>query len=239
MILFSILALLAEIIGTVGGFGSSVFLIPIAGLFFDFQTVLAVTGLLHVFSNIIKIILFNKGLDKRLLLLIGIPAVIFVFLGSVLTTYIDLKYAEIILGMFLIVFSLIFLLKPLLALNPTTTNAIFGGGISGFLAGLIGTGGAIRGLSLAAFNLEKNAFIVTSAAIDLGVDMTRTSVYLYNNYLEIEYYYLIPILLVVAFIGSYIGKLILNKIPQAQFKSLVLLFIFSIGVFILIKYLAN
>lgn len=237
LILFYILALLAEIIGTIGGFGSSIFLIPIAGFFFDFKTVLAITGVLHVFSNLVKIRLFKTGLDFKLLLLIGLPSVVFVFIGSVLTNYVNLIYAELILGSFLILFSVVFFIKPHLVLKPTKLNAISGGSIAGFLAGLIGTGGAIRGLSLAAFNLEKNAFIATSAAIDLGVDFTRSFVYLYNEYLEKEFYFMIPILLAIAFIGSYLGKLLLKKINQEQFKKIVLIFIFSIGITMIIKYL--
>jgi uncharacterized protein len=36
--LFFLIALLAEVVGTIGGFGSSVFFVPLAGLFFDFHT---------------------------------------------------------------------------------------------------------------------------------------------------------------------------------------------------------
>lgn len=239
LILFYFLALLAEVVGTIGGFGSSIFLIPIAGLFFDFQTVLAITGVLHVFSNIIKIILFHKGVNIKLILLIGIPSIVFVFIGSILTSYVNLKYAEILLGVFLIVFSLIFFIKPNLVIKPTNTNAIVGGGFAGFLAGIIGTGGAIRGVCLTAFNLDKVAFVSTSAIIDLGVDFTRTSVYLFNGYLQKEFYYLVPVLFVIALIGSYIGKLILKKIPEKNFKKIVLLFLFIIGLVMIFKYLMH
>jgi hypothetical protein len=42
---FIIFALLVEIPGTVGGFGSSVFFVPIANFFFDFNSVLAIMAL--------------------------------------------------------------------------------------------------------------------------------------------------------------------------------------------------
>ena len=96
-ILFYILAFISEIIGTIGGFGSSIFLVSLAGFYFDFQTVLAITALMHVFSNISKLILFRKDINMRLLLLIGIPAVIFVIIGSWLSTILFLKYAELTL----------------------------------------------------------------------------------------------------------------------------------------------
>lgn len=228
-ILFYILAFISEIIGTIGGFGSSIFLVSLAGFYFDFQTVLAITALMHVFSNISKLILFRKDINMRLLLLIGIPAVIFVIIGSWLSTILFLKYAELTLGIFLILFSIFFFWKPDFQLKQSKPNAIMGGTVSGFLAGLIGTGGAIRGLSLAAFNLEKSSFIATSAAIDFFVDLSRAVVYLNHDYLEKEYYVIIPVLVFIAFAGSYAGKMILKKLTNAQFKNIVLSLILLIG----------
>jgi uncharacterized protein len=232
---FCLLAFLSEIIGTIGGFGSSIFLIPLAGFFFDFHTVLAITGIIHVFSNASKLVIFHKGIDKRLLLLIGIPGVIFVVIGSYLSVFLYLKYAEMTLGIFLILFSTLFFFKPQLKLKQSKFNAISGGSVAGFLAGLIGTGGAVRGLSLAAFNLEKNVFIATSAAIDLGVDLSRTVIYLYYGYFSKEYYIITPVLLTLAISGSYIGKLALKQISQQHFKKVVLFLIFSIGIIMLWK----
>ena len=48
LLLFIILALFAEILGTIGGFGSSSFFIPIATMFLDIHSVLGVTALFHV-----------------------------------------------------------------------------------------------------------------------------------------------------------------------------------------------
>jgi hypothetical protein len=70
-------------------------------------------------------------------------------------------------------FSLFLVCKPSAKVSPTKFNAISAGGVAGFLAGLIGTGGAVRGLALAAFNLEKGTFVATSAGIDSGVDFSR------------------------------------------------------------------
>lgn len=60
---FLVLTLVAEIIGTIGGFGSSVFFVPFANIFFDFHTVLGITAIFHLSSNLSKIYLFRKGLD--------------------------------------------------------------------------------------------------------------------------------------------------------------------------------
>lgn len=80
--LFIALSVLAEIVGTLGGFGSSLLFVPIASFFLDFHSVLGITALFHVASNLSKITLFRKGFDRKLIINIGLPSVCFVLLGA-------------------------------------------------------------------------------------------------------------------------------------------------------------
>lgn len=226
---FILLSLIAEILGTVGGFGSSVFFVPVANFFLDFQSVLGITALYHVSSNLTKIAFFRKGLDKQVILTLGVPAVLFVIIGGFLSKYIDPTTLTYVLGIFLVTLSLVFLVFKKLVVQPTTKNAVVGGMLSGISAGILGTGGAIRGITLAAFKMNKDKFIATSAVIDLGVDVSRTIVYYFNGYIKVELLYLIPILIVVGILGTWIGKLVLNKMSQEQFRYIVLLLILGIG----------
>jgi uncharacterized membrane protein YfcA len=227
---FIILSLLAEIFGTVGGFGSSVFFVPVANFFLDFQSVLGITALFHLSSNITKIAFFRKGIDKKIIVTLGIPAVIFVILGAFMSKMFDPVILTFILGIFLITLSLVFIIFKQLKVTPTTKNAIIGGTLSGFSAGILGTGGAIRGITLAAFKMNKDKFIATSAVIDLGVDFSRTIIYYFNGYMKMEFLYLVPILIVVGVLGTWIGKRILNLMSQEQFRYLVLFLILGIGI---------
>ncbi len=235
LIYFILLAMLAEILGTVGGFGSSIFFVPIAGLFFDFHSVLGITALFHLSSNVIKIAAFKKGFDKRIVLQIGVPAVVFVIGGAFLTKYFDNQLLETILAVFLLAISLFLLIFPSFSIKPNRFNSVAGGSLSGFAAGLLGTGGAIRGLTLAAFNLEINTFIATSAIIDLGIDLSRSVVYFSNGYMHKHDMYLVPILLVVSVIGTLIGKYLLKFFTQQQFKMLVLVLILLTGLYTLVR----
>lgn len=221
--------MLAEIIGTVGGFGSSVFFVPIGNFYFDFHSVLGLTAVFHLASNLSKIVLFREGLDKNLLLYIGLPSALFVILGGLLSKYIQGYWLEILLGIFLVAMSLIFLIKKDLIIPPNKKNATLGGVFSGFSAGLLGTGGAIRGLTMAAFNLEKSVFIATSAAIDMMIDLTRTVVYYKNGFIHQHDMIYIPFLFVIGLLGSYLGKQLLAYIPQVKFRMISLILILLIG----------
>jgi uncharacterized membrane protein YfcA len=232
--LFIFLSLLAEIIGTIGGFGSSLLFVPIASYFLDdFQSVLGVTALFHVCSNLSKIGLFRKGFDKKLIINIGIPSVIFVVIGSVLSNYLDTKLSEKLLSVVLILVCIIIFAFKDLSITTSPRNCIAGGSISGFFAGLVGTGGAIRGVLLSSFGIEKEIFIATSAGIDLAVDSSRAVVYGYNGFIHKHDMYLIPILLVVSIIGTYIGKLLLHKISESLFKYFVLVLVLATALYTL------
>jgi uncharacterized membrane protein YfcA len=233
--LFILLALLAEILGTVGGFGSSLFFVPIASYFLDFHSVLGVTALFHVSSNLTKIVFFRKGFDKKLIVSLGIPALLFVIIGAYFSKYIETKVLEVSLAFFLVIISLFFLIFKNVKLKPTFYSAVGGGISSGLIAGLLGTGGAIRGLALSAFNLKMEVFIMTSAIIDLMIDSSRSVVYYVNGFVHKDDLYLIPILLLVSILGTFIGKKILDRISEERFRSMVLVLILFTGVITLGK----
>lgn len=129
-LIFLLAALLCEILGTIGGFGSSVFFVPIAQFFYSFQFVLGITGILHVFSNTSKLVLFGKHVNYRLLFFYGIPSVGFVVLGAYLTTIVSFDWAAFTLGAFLVIFSLLLLFFPNIKLPANNPNAIISGIIS-------------------------------------------------------------------------------------------------------------
>ncbi len=234
-LLFIFLALIAEILGTVGGFGSSVFFIPIAAFFLDFHSVLGITALFHVSSNLTKIAMFRKGFDKKLVFYLGIPAIIFVLIGAYLSKFIISEKLEIWLAIFLIITSLIFLIFKTISIVPSRKNSIIGGVVSGGIAGLVGTGGAIRGLTLTSFKLKPEIFIATSAIIDLGVDSGRGIVYWFNGYVHSHDLYIIPFLVIASIFGTYIGKKLLTKISEAKFRTIVLVLILITGISTIVK----
>jgi len=228
-LLFFIAAFFSEIVGTVAGFGSSTVFFPLALLFFDFRTALVLVALMHIFGNIGRISFFQHGLDRRILFVFGIPSVVLTLIGALLVSYLPQDMLKGILGIFLVAYAGISFWKEDLKIKPSLANSILGGGLSGFLAGLIGTGGALRGAFLTAFGLPKEKYIATSAAVALAVDITRIPIYFAGGFLEREYYWYIPLLFIIALAGSFTGKQIVKRVPQEEFKKIVLIVILLIG----------
>jgi uncharacterized membrane protein YfcA len=188
----------------------------------DFKTALILVAVAHLSGSIRATIFFRHGLDKRLILLFGVPSIILTILGAYLVVYLPQNILEVSLGVFLLIFSIYSFLKPDFQVQAAKINTIIGGSLSGFLQGIIGIGGPIRSAFLISYNLDKFKYIATLAAIAVIVDVTRIPIYIANNLLEPQFYYYIPPLVIIGIVGSYIGKRIVNKIPQDIFKKVVL-----------------
>ncbi|MEX0887903.1 MAG: sulfite exporter TauE/SafE family protein, partial [Patescibacteria group bacterium] len=105
IILFLVFAFLAEIIGTLAGFGSSTVLVPITALFIDVKTAIAVVGLFHFFGQVVDLFLWGKYINWRITALFASLGVLFSFLGAALITGLPSQTVLLILGVFLVVYA--------------------------------------------------------------------------------------------------------------------------------------
>ena len=222
-LLFFLAAFISIIVGTVAGFGTSTIFLPIALFFVDFKTALVLVAISHLSGNIGATTFFRHGMDKKLLLIFGVPSVLLTIIGAYLVVYVPQKILIVALGFFLFLFSIIFLLRPKFRVNANRINTIFGGALSGLLQGLVGIGGPIRSAFLISYDLDKYRYIATLAALAVVIDLTRIPIYLNNDFLQAQYYYYVPVLIFLGIIGSYLGKRLVNLIPQELFKKLVLI----------------
>jgi uncharacterized membrane protein YfcA len=229
-IIFIIIGFFSEIVGTMAGFGSSTIYLPLASYLLDFKTALVLVAIFHFFGNISRIAFFRHALDKKVLLLFGIPSFVLSLIGASLVGELPQTFLKFILGIFLIAVSIMFLLRPKLAFPTNTNSLVLGGGISGFIVGLIGTGGALRASFLTGLKMDKEKYIATAAVIALGTDATRIPSYVSAGFLLEQYYYLVPILFGVAVSGSYIGKKLVNRIDQNKFKKMVLVAVILVSI---------
>jgi uncharacterized protein len=230
IILFFISGLIAEIIGTMAGFGSSTIFLPLALLFVDFKTAIILVAIFHLFGNLSRIIFFREGFDRRVILQFGVPSVLLSLLGAFLIGVLPQPVLKLILGIFLIVTSVSFMAKPGLKFPANTRTFIAGGSATGFITALVGTGGALRATLLQGFNIEKVKYIATGATIALATDVTRIPVYISQGFLTQQYYLYLPILFVIALAGSFIGRKIVKKIDQEKFRKMVLVAIILVSI---------
>ncbi len=228
-LLLLVFSFFSEALGTISGFGSSTFFVPLAVSIESFGFVLVLTAILHCFGNISKIYLFRENFPKILILQLGLPSVVFTGIGALLSSRFSSDLLMRLLGMVLVIISAVKILQKSRITHLHSKASIVLCGVSGFLTGLVGTGGAIRGMALTMLQLEKHSFIVLSAGIDLGGDLLRAGIYLSQGKMDWNQWFYIPLLGVTAALGAITGKRILTHINQKQFEKIVAVFVFFSG----------
>lgn len=226
--LFVLAAFFAEILGTMAGFGSATVLTPMATLFFDIKTAIAMVAAYHIFGNFARVLLFRQ-VQWPLFWRFSIASLALTFLGAWCVAWWPSALIQLAFGLFLLAYTLAGALKATPALVPTARTAIVGGMSSGFLAGLLGTGGAVRATFLTAFALPRDAYLATSAMIALLIDSTRLPVYLSQRLVRREHLPLLGMLLVIAWLGAVTGRRLVEHLPARQFRRFVFAMLFVMG----------
>jgi len=235
IIYIALLAILASGIGTLTGFGTSTIMVPILLLFLPLPQTLLLVGIIHWFGDIWKLILFKKGFNWQLILTFGLAGIICSYLGASMVFSLSTKLIEQVLGGFLMAYVLFLFVNPAFTIPRKTGTAMIGGGLSGFLAGIFGVGGAVRGVFLSAFDLPKAVYISTAGAIALFIDSTRIAAYLFNGVnMDKLFWWGFLLFIPASFIGAAVSKKIVDRIPQNKFRMVIAGFLFLVGLRFLI-----
>lgn len=228
-VLFFVIALVAAAIASVTGFGSATILIPFATLVIDLKQAIVLVAFFHFFSNAFRLVMLRRSVDRRLVLVYGMPSIAFALVGAWLFGSLHVGVLAVGFAGFIIVFALYSLVNPSWSLPDRNAILVSGGALSGLTAGLIGLGGAIRSMFLISTRIEKEVYIATSAAIAVVVDVSRISVYLANGNLDAKYYWYIIPLITIAFLGTNLGTRVLHRLPGLVIKRSVLALLIMVG----------
>ncbi|MDP1762867.1 MAG: sulfite exporter TauE/SafE family protein [Sediminibacterium sp.] len=239
IIILSLAAFLIAILTFFSGFGLGTILTPLFMLFFPVDLAIALTGVVHLFNNIFKLILVGKKADKQVLLRFGIPAVIAAFAGAWLLLQLsnlqplfsysigsktfEVYPVKFIFSILLIFFAVIDLVPYFNKLQFGKDKLPVGGALSGFFGGLSGNQGALRSAFLIRAGLSKEAFIATAVVVSTFVDFTRLSVYAtrFSKAGLQENLTLVISATLAGIVGSYIGNKLLKKVTLKFMQILV------------------
>ena len=249
IIIISVIAFLVAILTFFSGFGLGTILTPVFMIFFPVDLAIGLTGIVHFFNNLFKLLLVGRKADKVVLLRFGIPAVIAAILGSwMLLNITDLKPlfvyemfgqtfevfpVKFIISVLLIIFASIDLIPYFNNLQFGKTKLPIGGALSGFFGGLSGNQGAFRSAFLIKAGLSKETFVATAVVVSTFVDFTRLSIYAtrFTKVGLIDNLTLVVCATFSAIVGAYIGNKLLRKVTLRflQLTVAVMLIIISLA----------
>ncbi|MGC9317172.1 MAG: sulfite exporter TauE/SafE family protein [Armatimonadota bacterium] len=231
----TLLTIVAGGVGTLSGFGTSTIMVPVLLMVLPLPETLLLVGIVHWFGDVWKIWLFKHGVRWRLWLAFGIPGVLFSFVGAKLSVSAPEELMSRVLGGFLLIYVVFLFARSSFQLPDSTPVAATGGACSGFLAGIFGVGGAVRGAFLAAFDLHKAVYIATSGAIAIVIDSVRISTYIFEGTrLEPTLMWGMLAFIPASLVGAKAAERIVDRIPQERFRLVIAAFLLAAGLKLLL-----
>ncbi|HMQ47286.1 MAG TPA: sulfite exporter TauE/SafE family protein [Saprospiraceae bacterium] len=237
--IISLAAFVAAMLTFFSGFGLGTILTPVFAIFFPIDLAIALTGVVHFFNGLFKLVLVGKHAEKAILLRFGIPAVVAAFVGAWLLLQIaavpilyryewlgrtfEVSPVKLIIAVLLIGFAIMELLPFFERFQIDKKHLPLGGVLSGFFGGLSGHQGALRSAFLLRAGMSKEAFIGTATLIAVFIDFTRLGVYA-TRFGEMSLHQQMPLILsatLAAITGAYLGNRLLKKITLKFIQRLV------------------
>lgn len=235
VVYITVLTVLASGVGTLTGFGTSTIMVPVLLFFFPLPQTLLLVGIVHWFGDIWKLTLFRQGIRWKILLGFGVSGVIASFLGASLSFSAPETLLSRVLGGFLIAYVAFIFVNSSFRLAQNNITAVTGGMLSGFLAGIFGIGGAVRSAFLSVFDLPKAIYITTTGGIALFIDSSRLITYtMKGTRLDSTLTWGLLAFIPASFLGAKIAKRVVDKIPQKYFRIVIAVFLFLVGMKLLL-----
>ncbi len=229
------------------GFGLGTLLMPVFALFFPLELAVALTAVVHLLNNVLKLGLFAKFTDRSVLFHFGLPAVFAALLGARLLLKLSgmtpvfeytlfshalsatpVKLIIAILIMAFVIFELPFFQK----ITFDKRWLPWGGLLSGFFGGLSGHQGALRSAFLVKCGLTKESFIGTGVVIACLVDISRLSVYsVHFKSIDVNrHIWILAAATLSAFAGTFIANRLLKKITIGFIQIVIAVLLFAIAI---------
>ena len=243
-----IASLLASLLTFFSGFGLGTILLPVFLLFFPVEIAIALTGVVHFFNNLFKIVLMGEHVEWNIALQFGLPSIIGAYIGAMLllslTTltpiaeyyFFDkvffIEPLKLIIALLMIYFSLVEIFPNLQSFKPSKNTLPFGGLLSGFFGGLSGHQGALRSAFLIQYGMEKEKFLATGIIIACFVDLTRLLLYSKNLLSSnvLDHWEILVVAICAAFFGAYSGSKLLKKITLHSVQKIVAVMLLLIAI---------
>ena len=241
-----IAAFITSSISAVLGMGGGIILLGIMAILIpEGYMVIALHGIIQLFSNTTRTYVFRNHLKKDLIkeFSIGVfggvtlSIIIIIILIQLFqvssANEIKVEILKPLIGIFIIWY--LFLKGP--KKKKESNSFIPVGGISGLSSIFVGATGPLIAPFFLSRNLLKENIIANKAACQMITHLTKIPLFIYFfnvNYLE-KYTILLPLIFAV-FLGTNFGKKILSFIPEKLFKKLFKITLFIIAIRLILSY---
>jgi uncharacterized membrane protein YfcA len=231
-------ATIAGVIASISGFGIGAILTPLLALRMDLQLAVAVAAISipHVIGTAYRFALIKQSLNWPVFVSFGIWSAIGGFVGGLLGTTLRDRTLIVVLAVLLIFAGATGVLGLTEKMRFPRHLGWIAGLVSGVFSGLVGNQSGLRTAALMGFSLSKLEFVATATGVALLLDAARIPVYLFYRFDDLlKIWFPISIATIGVLVGTWVGQLLLHRIPERNFKRVVSVVVLVLGLSLLFR----
>ncbi len=229
-----LVGLLSGASAAVVGFGIGSLLTPLLTLRMTPDLAVAAVALPHLLATAVRYVRHAPAVDRATFLRFGLLSAAGGLAGAILQAALSGPVLLATLGALLLATGLASMTAGFGGWRPRPNTALALGLLSGLFGGLAGNQGGLRAAGLLAFDLSPRAFLATSTAVALLVDLARTPVYLTRAGSQL---WALALPIAVAGIGCVLGTVwgeaLLTRLSLETYRRVVGSGIAAVGVWLL------
>jgi uncharacterized protein len=225
-------ALTAGGIAAVAGFGIGSLLTPTLALETGTKLAVAAIAIPHFIGSAQRYWMLRRHVERRMLLGFGVASAAGGLAGALAHTWLSSRVLAAMFGLLLILAAIAEFTGWMEKVRWGRRTAWLAGALSGAFGGLVGNQGGIRSAAMLGFDVPKESFVATAAAIALFVDAARLPVYLATQWADIAAIWpLVTVATIGVVVGTALGTRLLGRIPGQLFRRIVAVLLAALGVY--------
>lgn len=234
-VVVTIAGFVAGTIASVAGFGIGSVLTPLLALELGTKLAVAAVSIPHVAGTAVRFWMLRGGVDRRTFVWFGLASAVGGLAGALLHADASSRDLGMLLGALLVFAAMSTLTGVMKRVRFGRRTAWIAGALSGAFGGLVGNQGGIRSAALLAFDGDKETFVATATAVGLIVDAARMPVYLATDQGALRAIWpLIASATIGVLLGTFSGRRLLARVPDAAFHRVVALLLLALGVWMIV-----
>jgi uncharacterized membrane protein YfcA len=214
-------AFLASVVAAVTGFGGAVILLPILTWVCGVREAIPILTVAQLVGNASRVWFNRHELSYPIIGWFSLGGIPMAILGSYLFATAPLSVLTRLLGLLLLIMALVRRLAQgrFPKLSAPAFTAV--GAVSSLISALVGSVGPLMAPLFLAHGLVKGSYIGTEAACTVVMHVTKIITYRRYALLSLDHILFGLVVGSVMILGSYVGKIILNKVSSKTFDLLI------------------
>jgi len=214
-------ALVASILAAVAGFGGAVIMLPVLVWAVGIQDAIPILTVAQLIGNLSRVIFNRRELKWPIVWRFALGAVPAAVIGGIIFATAPAAALVRLLGVFLIVMVVYRHTHWGKSARLTLRGFVPLGAASGILSAVLGTVGPFAAPFFLSYGLIKGAYIGTEAMTAVIMHITKLGVYGSYSLVGIHTLLIGVAIGAVMILGTYVGKRLLNKVPESIFPHII------------------